>query len=372
MAARVLELLDWLAAAAAKGEPATVFGQLCERIRGLGIPLDRAAIQLDNLHPLFFGYCLHWYAGQPGYEVPRSHDFARSDEFALSPYKAALNGGGFFRWRLDREPEPGLPLIRQLAAGGFTDYFTVILDNGSAVPPGIGWATAAPGGFDEDAFFVLRSLSPHLGAPFGLAAERRKLAAVMATYLGRGPAADVLAGRVERGDLRRLDAVVLLADLRGFSRLASEADEATLIGTLDGYCDAVASAVAAHGGDVLKFIGDGILAVFAYETEEALPRRARDAAAAVAAARAAFDRPMTAVLHAGPVAFGNVGARERLDFTVIGPAINVASRLEAVAKALDVETVATGRVAAHLRPAARSLGRHRLRGMPDEVELFGL
>ena len=87
MAARVLELLDWLAAAAARGEPATVFGELCERLRRLGIPLDRAAIQLDNLHPLYFGYCLHWYAGQPAYEVPRTHDFARSDEFALSPYK---------------------------------------------------------------------------------------------------------------------------------------------------------------------------------------------------------------------------------------------------------------------------------------------
>jgi adenylate cyclase len=368
---RILALLDWLADNVDEPDSAQVFGGLCERIRRLGIPLDRAAIQLDNLHPLYFGYCLHWYAGQPGYEVPRSHEFGASAEFQDSPYMAAVRGDGSYRWRQSQEPVPTKPLIRDLQSRGYTDYLTVLLGGRNALPPGVGWATTRPGGFSDDDIFVLQRLSRHLSAPFGLSAERRKLAAVMRTYLGRAPAVAVAQGRVRRGDLMRLEAVVLLTDLRGFSTLAASEPQEAVIGRLDAYAEAVVEAVSQHEGDVLKFVGDGILAIFPIEKETEQSTRIAAAAAAVRQARGSLGDSFVAVLHAGPVAFGNVGARERLDFTVIGEAVNLASRLEAVAKELGVATIATRKVADNL-PDRRALGSRQLRGFVEPVELFQL
>ena len=153
---------------------------------------------------------------------------------------------------------------------------------------------------------------------------------MLRTYLGAAPGREVLAGQIRRGDVRRLEAVVMLTDLRGFTAMTASASEAELLATLDDYFEVVADAVQSQGGEVLKFIGDGVLSVFPVEAGR-LADRAGAAVAAARAAQTAGGAPFTAVLSSGPVAYGNIGARERLDFTVIGPAVNLASRIEAVA-----------------------------------------
>ena len=178
----------------------------------------------------------------------------------------------------------------------------------------------------------------------------------------------MLAGQIRRGDVRRLEAVVMLTDLRGFTAMTASASEAELLATLDDYFEVVADAVQSQGGEVLKFIGDGVLSVFPVEAGR-LADRAGAAVAAARAAQTAGGAPFTAVLSSGPVAYGNIGARERLDFTVIGPAVNLASRIEAVAKRLGEPLVATAAVAAAAGEPGRSLGRHELRGVAEVVEL---
>ena len=246
---------------------------------------------------------------------------------------------------------PELPLVRALAETGITDFMAEIIGAVGTLPPGVTWATRAPGGFADADAALLRALGPHLVPLFGVGAERRKLDAVLRTYLGTAPGREVLGGHIQRGDVRRLDAIVLLTDLRGFTAMTASASEAELLATLDGYFEVVADAVQSHGGEVLKFIGDGVLSVFPVEAGR-LAERARGAVAAARAAQAAGGAPFTAVLSSGPVAYGNIGARERLDFTVIGAAVNLASRIEAVAKRLGEPLVATAE--SPRRPARRA------------------
>jgi adenylate cyclase len=373
-------LLDWLVVTAAtRPEPRHLFGELCERLCGLGLPLWRSAVQLEGLHPLYYGYCLHWTRGQPAFELLRSHAFAASEEFRLSPYMASLRAGGSYRSRLEADPAPELPLLARLKAEGYTDFLAEIIRTPDPMLPGVTWATKRPAGFTAAEVEALRALAPHLGPALGWGAERQKIDAVLRTYLGAGPAREVAAGHVRRGDLRRIEAVVLLTDLRGFSDKLIAWPEGELIEALGGYFEAVADAVAAHGGDVLKLIGDGVLAVFPLQggaTREEVcvgalvaAGQARDAVADLNGRRTRLGQPpldFVAVLHLGPLAYGNVGARERLDFTVLGPAVNVTSRLEALAKRIGEKTLLTAEVAAHAPRPTRRLGSFALRGLPGE------
>ena len=364
---RLLPLLTDLVRAVSQGCPdLELFERLCLGLRNVGVPLARAALQQENLHPAYYGYCLHWQEGGSAHLLERSRAFGASEEFRQSPYMASLTRGGW-RWR-QADGVPELPLVRGLAVGGVTDFLAEIIGAVGTLPPGVTWATRAPGGFADADVALLRALGPHLVPLFGVGAERRKLDAVLRTYLGTAPGREVLGGHIQRGDVRRLHAIVLLTDLRGFTAMTASASEAELLATLDGYFEVVADAVQSQGGEVLKFIGDGVLSVFPVEAG-GLADRARAAVAAARAAQTAGGAPFTAVLSSGPVAYGNIGARERLDFTVIGPAVNLASRIEAVAKRLGEPLVATAVVAAAAGEPGRSLGRHELRGVAEVVEL---
>ena len=361
---RLLPLLADLTRAAVGGAgDELLFARMCEAVVASGVPLARSALQMENLHPVYYGYCLHWQAGGPGRVLERSRAFGASEEFRQSPYMASLPLGSW-RWRWE-DGTPGLPLVRELAGSGVTDFMAEIIAAEGTLPPGITWATRAAGGFRaEDAAF-LRRLGPLLVPVFGWRAEHRKLDAVLRTYLGAAPGREVLNGQIRRGDVRQLEAIVLLTDLRGFTALSAAVPERELLRALDGYFEAVADAVYAGGGEVLKFIGDGVLAVFPVDG-------ARAAVAAARRALAAQDGRITAVLTSGTVSYGNIGARERLDFTVIGPAVNLASRIEAVAKGLDEPIVATSAVATAAGEAGRPLGSHEIRGVVAPVDLIGL
>jgi adenylate cyclase len=369
--ARLLPLLTALVEAANAGcADAELFERMCTGVRDAGVPLVRSALQMENLHPVYYGYCLHWLEGGPAHLLERSRAFGASEEFRQSPYMASLRQSGW-RWRQADGALPELPLVRGLAETGITDFMAEIIGSVGTLPPGVTWATRASGGFAPADVALLRALGPHLVPLFGMGAEHRKLDAVLRTYLGTAPGREVLEGKIQRGDVRRLDAVVLLTDLRGFTAMTGSVPEAELLVALDGYFETVAEAVHGHGGEVLKFMGDGVLSVFSVE-EGAWAQRCRAAISAARAALAAGGPPFTAVLSAGAVAYGNIGARERLDFTVIGPAVNLASRIEAVAKRLGETLVATLDVASAAAEPRRSLGRHELRGIGETVELVAL
>jgi adenylate cyclase len=332
-------------------------------------------MQLEDLHPLHYGYCLHWLEGEPGHELIRTHDFGASEEFARSPYMAALRAGGWCAWSLEsRSAGEDLPLLQDLRAKGASEYVSHIVSKVGKLPAGVSWATRVPGGFTAKQRGVLRCVGPMIAAVFRATAAERTTDAVMQTYLGRGPAEAVRAGMVKRGDIRRIQALVLLTDLRGFTDLTSRSNDVAVLDALGAYSEAVVRAVTAAGGDVLKFMGDGILSIFTLNGPKAIEAASQAAVQAVANARSALadrdDLDFIAVLHAGDVAYGNVGATARLDFTVIGETVNVAARLERVAKDLGIATIATATVADALGPSARTLGRHQLRGIAEAIEVF--
>ena len=246
----------------------------------------------------------------------------------------------------------------------------------------VGWA--ATRALSEPESELLREVARFAAAPLALLAARSTLAALLETYLGRRSAAQVLAGRLRREPGETIRAVLLYADLRGFTELSESAAPKEVIGALDAWFDRVAGAVHAFGGEVLKFIGDGVLAIF--------PIGERDAAAAcdaslraVAAARAGMDHldrariaqglpplPFGTALHLGEMLWGNIGTADRLDFTAIGPAVNLVSRLEGLCRPLGRSVLISGAVAAETTTALIPLGEHALRGIAGPCAVFTL
>jgi adenylate cyclase len=298
------------------------------------------------------------------------------------------------RYRLERgEGLERYAVMREFRAEGATDYLVFVvpfyvdgvpalLRRGAVVT----LATDRAGGFAEAEVEAIVELMPTFGAAMRVGADLVSIRTVLDTYLGRDVGRRVLQGEIRRGSVETIAAAVLLGDLRGFTALADELPRDVIVGMLDEYLECLVGPVEVHGGQVLKFLGDGLLATFAFGAAE--PRHL--CADALAAATAALDRieavnlarkaaglPVTTLdlaLHLGDVAYGNVGSDRRLDFTVIGPAVNETSRLEGLCGTFDVPLVASGRFVEALGEPARfrSLGHRQLRGVRSAVEVFAL
>jgi len=234
------------------------------------------------------------------------------------------------------------------------------------------------GGFAARHLELIERLRQPLAAALEPTAMRRSTASLLHTYLGDGPAKAVLAGAIRRGDRRRIEAAILFSDLRGFTAMSELLDEAALFGALDRYFEAVVEAVRAEGGDVLKFLGDGVLAIFPVAALGDRPAACRAALRAIERAGGALAVALpdgralafTATLHVGEVVYGNIGSPDRLDFTVLGPAVNLVSRLEGLAKQLGRAVLCSAAFAQALGLTAPSLGRFPLKGVADQQEVF--
>jgi adenylate cyclase len=321
-----------------------------------------------------------------------------------SPFEPMLRHGiAERRYDLNSpKPEHEVPVFEELRAAGMTDWLGRVFPFGELAPQIGGPADAERvdelwlvcsvttdqlGGFADAHVALLRELLP----VFALAAKATTMRTVyhglLSAYLGQDPATRVLAGTVQRGEVQGVEAVLFFTDLRGFTALADTLPGRDLIGLLDECFDCMVRPVVAHGGEVLKFLGDGLLAIFRIEdrphaeTCAAALEAAKEALALMASlaeARRARSLPtpdLDIALHVGHVNYGNVGADARLDFTVIGPAVNEASRIERLCDALGRHLVMSqsfARAADASRHELVSLGRHRLRGVREETELFGL
>ena len=247
--------------------------------------------------------------------------------------------------------------------------------------PVVGWAGTRP--FEPTEAVRLRQVTRFVAAPLAVLAARSALAALLKAYLGRRSAARVQAGALRRGTGETIRAVLLYADLRDFTALSEATKPTAMIAALDDWFDRVAGAVRAFGGEVLKFIGDGVLAIFPVTGERA--EACKSALRAVVAARAGMAHldavrraqglpplPFGAALHLGEILWGNIGAVDRLDFTAIGPAVNLVSRLEGLCRPLGRSMLISGAVAAEITTPLVSLGEHVLRGIPAPCAVFTL
>lgn len=399
------EITGWLAEAGLRNMPfEDIVDGFGRRMNEAGAGVQRLFVGMNTLHPMVRVRSLIWDEAE---RVTQHFEFAHAEiELPIlqqSPFAAMLRDGlSEQHYRLDAAGVPPLPVLDELKAAGMTGWIGWVLPLGELTPsvggptePGhaeglwiaLSASTDRPGGYRDEDLALLRGVVPS----FALAAKATTMRAVhqglLAAYLGSDPASRVLAGTVLRGEVQSLEAVLLFTDLQGFTALADTMPGKELIALLDDYFGCMVQPVVNRDGEVLKFMGDGMLAAFAV----VLGDRAEVCASALAAAeevlkrvealnatRRAAGKPAAGLdisLHVGRVLYGNVGSDRRLDFTVIGPAVNEASRIEALCQPLGrplLISQAFAEAATLSRHRLVSLDRHRLRGVREETELFAL
>jgi adenylate cyclase len=384
----VSELVAWLVAGAHDAPtPQELMTGICERLVAAGIPLDRGAIFVLVLHPDIAGRSFIWRRGQPVEASDAGYDVLESERFLTNPVVWVQRTGEAMRRRLvgvDIARE--FPFLGKLKDEGFTDYLATPLQFGNGETHVASWATLRPTGFSADDLAALAAVTVPMARVAEIRSLRRTAATFLETYIGREAGARVLAGHIRRGDTESIHAAIWLSDLRGFTALADRLPPRELIAMLNRYFDCQVPAIEARNGEVLKFMGDGLLAIFPIADGDGTATRV--AAEALAAARearanilalqqeAAADRtpglPFSLALHVGEVLYGNVGGGRRLDFTVIGPAVNLVARLERLARELGRSVIASAdfvRVSgANLTP----LGSFALRSFAMPQPAYGL
>ncbi len=365
-----------------------LFEEFVWRMVAAGLPLDRAGLHVGTLHPLLVGFTWNWnIVDGLCDEIQVSEDTLHLSGFLESPLAVVFNTGQPLRLDLTQPASDRFPISADLRAQGFTEYAALPM-GGSEYYNVTGIATRQAGGFSADQFATINHLLRLLSLHVERHTAMRIAENVMTTYLGPDAGAQVLQGSIKRGEGRRINAVIWVSDLRGFTDLSDRLAPEDMLAVLNAYFSAMAGTVAEYGGEVLKFIGDGLLAVFPLDRDYGGQTAATVAVAAAQAALAAEERlgqsppqdldgiagwrPLRSGigLHVGEVFFGNIGAADRLDFTVIGRAVNTASRLEGMTKTLNQPLLMSAEVAQDLTVPLVSLGTHALRGVGAPIEVF--
>jgi adenylate cyclase len=398
------DLSAWLTQAGLAGtSEIDIVTGFCDRCVAGGLPLARTVVFIDTLHPVHEGRLFRWGYGQT--EAPVL-EYGRTSPDALAAtgsdpkdveaaerwrhslfYRMLQTGDSLLRRRLNAQTKNEFSWLSDLFAEGVTDYVAMIsrfaADGVIGEMDGVysSWTTRVPSGFSDGQIAALKRLVPYLALAIKSVSLARMTGTLMQTYLGRDAGQRVLSGRIVRGIADRIDAVVWFSDLRGFTQITDTAPE-QVIPLLNDYSDAIVSTIHEHGGDVLKLIGDGTLAIFTGKDRThsctaalAAATAARESIVALNKRRMTDGKPTTDMylgLHVGEVFYGNVGSRERLDFTVVGPAVNEASRIAAMCRSVD-QPVLMSATFANVEGIKRrlvSVGRYALRGVAQPQELF--
>jgi adenylate cyclase len=392
--ARFLPLIEWIAAAGLSGQSELgLLEGFCERAAGAGLPLCRAMVGIDTLHPVLEGRLFEWRrdGGPVQSEYGRLDPERSDDKWLQSPFHRLYESGATSLRRQFGDGKEEFPLLEDLRRDGMTDYLAMINRFGTTGAIGMmdctfsSWATDRRGGFAQADVAALEFLVPCLALAIKSASIARITETLVETYLGRDAGHRVLHGHIERGVAEKISAVLWFSDLQGFTRITDTAPPAQIIPLLNDYADAVVSALQGQGGEVLKFMGDGILAIFDAAAAEDACCQALDAAddavrrvAALNERRAADGLPVTRLylgLHVGEVFYGNIGSFHRLDFTVVGPAVNETSRIAALCRSLDQHVLFSSvfaSAAGQNRGRLVSVGRYALRGVRRPQELYTL
>jgi adenylate cyclase len=360
-----------------------VFDEFAWRMLAAGLPLLRASFHSGTLHPQYLGTSFIWWrtTGQTEH-ILVEHELVDEVRYEDNPVRRVSVGGEILRRQLDvPDNDLDFTVLHELKAAGGTDYFALPMPSAHGRSYALSYVTDRPGGFSEAEIGELTRVSQRLAIIADMYSQRALTRNLLNAYLGPKTGPRVLAGQIRRGMGEELTAVLWSSDLRGFTERSDRLSGARMIAILNALFDAQAKAIDDHGGEILKFVGDGLLAIF--PIDGAPGAAARNALAAAREAHAALQRldadpvlageaplRMVVALHSGTAIYGNIGAAQRLDFTVIGPAVNLVSRVEAVAKALDQAIVVTDDFARAYDGPLVSLGRHQLRGLAMPHELY--
>ena len=377
----IKEIADWLIDGARSApQPAQVLAQLSERLVTCGIPLWRVAVFVRTLHPQVMGRRFIW---RPGTEVEVSEapfELLESADFLENPIAQVYATGRALRRKLtDPDCAVDFPVLSELRAEGITDYLASPLVFTDGAIHAVTCTTRQAGGFTDAQIAGIEAIITPLARVAEIRALRRMGSTLLDTYVGHDAGERILAGHIRRGDIEEIHAAIWLSDMRGFTALADSLPPPVLIDLLNRYFDCQVPVILDHGAEVLKFMGDGLLAIFniAGNETEVCERALAAARRAQANIAALSDSAMPGLrfglaLHIGDVLYGNIGSGNRLDFTCIGPAVNCAARIEKLTSQLGRAVLASGEFARHCAGEFTPLGEFRLAGFSTPQLVFGL
>jgi adenylate cyclase len=377
-----------------------LFDGYCQRLVIDGLELWRAHLAMETLHPQWSGYGYTWRRDLNAIEPQQYvHGSTEDADFLGSPFNELIvraQGGEenpSLRRRVEQDDQRDFPVLVEFFAAGATDYLAYLFEFGKGGDRSQGtgivysFVTDRSGGFSDDETTLLQATLPGLSLAMKAHAGYVIASGLLGTYLGEDAGRRVHAGSILRGSVDTLRAVIWYADIRGFTTVSDSAPGPVVVELLNEVFEILTASLRVHGGQVLKFIGDGMLAVFSFEEHDRAEtcRHALDAAIEAMRnidemnkERAAAGVPVASVdlaLHLGEVLYGNVGATDRLDFTVIGPAVNEVARIEALCEPLGRPVLVSAEFVAGITGSdnrLESLGRHSLRGIREPKEIFAL
>ena len=378
---RKTELLRWLSE---EGRFAPDIGRLlealCEKLTALGIPIARATTHVRTLHPEFRGVTRIWRRGESIEFRTTRHGIEFTSDYQNSPIQYVIKTGQWLDTILNETTDRHFPILATLRAEGVTHYVMAPLFFSNRIVNAMSWATDAPGGFREADVELFRDLVTTFVPILETTAGRRIYGELLATYVGRDPGARIMAGAVQRGDVRHLKAAMLIADLRGFSRLTDELPEERIVELLNAFFDLVVPGVLTGGGDILKYVGDAVIAIFPVTGDDPTPAcgsaltAAQTALAALQAAPQEIQQHISIdiALHYGDAAYGNIGSGNRLDFTAVGRDVNILSRLELLCKDVGRPLLMTDTFAVEVAEPVIEIGHFELRGFRGHHAVYAL
>ncbi|WP_316214108.1 adenylate/guanylate cyclase domain-containing protein [Bradyrhizobium sp. SZCCHNR2032] len=361
-----------------------IFAEMCIRLQRAGIPVKRATLHLLIQHPQWLGARILWNDGMHEAEIARvDYDVMGRSEYIGSPANEIHDGAAQVRENLERDPGQGRrhAVYDEMRAQGLTDYVAWPLYHTLGKRHIVTFATDRPGGFEDAHIAALFKLLPMLALVSEIRMKNRLARTLLETYVGSHAGELILAGATRRGSGTTVRAAIMICDLRDFTRISDNWPRDDVIDLLNGYFDAMSEPIVRHGGEILKFMGDGLLAIFPLSD----PRACANLLHAVAEARQAMlalnekngeagRAPLNygVGVHVGDVMYGNIGSRARLDFTVIGPAVNMASRLETLTKQVGKPVLLSRAFADLVKDefALERVGEYPVRGFSEPIELF--
>ncbi|GGF60578.1 adenylate cyclase [Terasakiella brassicae] len=369
-----------------------VFRASCERLLEAGLPVLRINMSWGTLHPTIGALSLRWWKGRKFDDITRyMHQDGESEEWLRSPgYYAVHNQIPEFHVFInDETAHPVFPVFDEFKEAGGTHYFLRLIrfsepsqfafDLDGMI---LSFLSDAPNGFSNEEMDILRDVGDYIALALKIALRERITLNTLSAYLGENAAHQVLSGSIKLGDGNNINAVIWYSDLRNSTVLGDQLSGPDLLATLNSYFACTAGAVSDHGGEVLRFVGDAVLAIFPIHNEDVKEACAKATAAAkdslarldyVNAQRAPDQQLSFGLgLHIGEVMFGNIGIPERLDFSVTGPAANEVARIENMTKEIGETVLASQSFASHQPDQWRAIGPRPLRGVGCPVNLFTL
>lgn len=402
-------IVQWLIAGApSERERSHLFSELCERLNDAGMMLSRVNVFIQTLHPDVFGISMVWKPDEDILINMASFDSSDSEAYHASPLAILYDTEKELRLKLDDPAHQRFPIVADLLEAGATDYLLQPMFFSDGAMQATTWATNRPGGYTSDDLALLRTLIDPLARVVEIISLRRTASILIDTYVGDQAGERILAGHIRRGYTETMHAAIWLSDMRGFTALSDRLPPSVMVDVLNCYFDCQVPAIRDHGGDILKFMGDGLLAVFPIANGNAAYAcaRALDAARQARSAIGQLCYPheggqldgfrFGVALHVGDVLYGNIGggrtlafedgfigmrlrdlddaarSTSRLDFTTIGPAVNLAARLEKIASRLGRTVVASSEFVKATSESWSDLGQFPVAGFAAPAQVFGL